>query len=382
VTEIVLLWFASRIGLLVTGILSSYLVASGLMIQTGNLRYHEPTVRALEIWARWDAEWYLLIAGEGYDASDHFEHFAVPYEASATVGFLPLYPLLIRALSPVLGGVGAGVLISNLALLGSLFLLYRLTAAEAQPGTGRSSGLAACAAMLIFPTSLFFSAVYAESLFLLLSLGTFCAARNRRFALAGVLGGLATLTRPLGVLLVLPVLTEWWQAWRAEKSSPMQASWVLMIPAGLGVFMLFCQQLFGDPLALFHRQARWRGGLSGPWQAFARWWDAGPVAHGAHGSTFELAIAVIALALLPMMVRRLRPSFSLYTIAALALALGSTLWSFARVAMTLFPFFMLAGVVWGERQPPAVALLVLYGFLATILSGLLMALYANWWWAG
>ncbi len=377
--EIAFLWFASRFALLITGVLSSYLLASGLTLQTGNLVFHEPTVRALEIWARWDAEWYLLIAAEGYDSSDYFERFGVPYGRAATAGFLPLYPLTIRTLAPVFGGVGAGVLISNLALLGALLLLYRLAAGEARPGAERETGLAACAALLVYPSSLFLSAVYAESLFLLLALGTFAAARRGSFAVAGLIGGLAALTRPFGVLLALPLLWEWWRAWRERRAAAWEAVWVLPVPLAIGAYMLFCDRLFGDPLVLLHRQARWRGGLSGPWQAFARWWEAGPTAHGAHGSIFELVAALLAIALVPWMLRRLRPSYSLYTIAALLLALGSTLWSFSRLALTLFPYFILAGVAWGEGRR---WLPLLYLVLAAPLSGLLMALFANWWWAG
>lgn len=373
------MWFASRFALLITGVLSSYLLASGLTLQTGNLVYHQPTVRALEIWARWDAEWYLLIADEGYDSSAHFERFAVPYEKAATAGFLPLYPLMIRTLAPVIGGVAAGVLVSNLALLGALVLLYGLAAKEAQSGAERATGLAACAALLVYPSSLFLSAVYAESLFLLLSLGTFAAARRGSYAVAGIVGGLASLTRPFGVLLALPLLWEWWTAWRDRRAAAWQALWVFPIPLALGGYMLFCQRVFGDPLVLLRRQARWRGAFSGPWQAFVRWWEAGPTAHGAHGSTFEFVVAVLALALLPWMVRRLRPSYSLYTIAALVLALGSTLWSFSRLALTLFPYFILGGVAWGENRR---WLPLLYLVVAATLSGLLMALFANWWWAG
>jgi Gpi18-like mannosyltransferase len=331
------------------------------------------------MWARWDSEWYLLIADQGYDSSEFFENFAVGYEPAATAGFLPLYPLLIRALYPLFGGVGAGVLISNVALLGSLFLLYRLAATEGRHDKERATGLAACVALLVFPSSLFLSAVYAESLFLLLSLGVFASVRQGRFAVAGILGGLATVTRPLGVLLALPMVWEWHQAWRDRRTSGWQLLWVLWLPIALGAFMFHCHRVFGDPLALMHRQARWRGSLSGPWQAFVRWWEAGPVVHGAHGSTFELIVAVLALAVLPVMVKRLRPSYSIYTIAVLAIALGSTLWSFSRMVLTLFPFFIWVGVAWGDgrRIVPAV-----YSIVGATLSCLLMALFANWWWAG
>ena len=66
-------------------------------------------------------------------------------------------------------------------------------------------------------------------------------------------------------------------------------------------------------------------------------------------------------------------------IAALLLALGSSLWSFARLALTLFPYAIVGGVAWGEGRR---WLPLLYVTLAATLSGLLMALFANWWWAG
>lgn len=380
------LFAASRGALWMVGLFSTYLLPSGLTLQHGNLVAHPPAARWLEMWARWDSEWYLLIASEGYRVGDLVSSSGVPYEPWAAAGFLPLYPLLIRAVGAVVGPVAAGVLISNFCLLVALVLLERLVRLEVGGAAGRRAGVAAAAAMLLFPSSLFLSAVYAESLFLMLSVGVFLAAVTGRFAAAGALAALAAVTRPFGVLLVIPMVMEWWRQRRAGVESgggggpsPASLAWAAAAPAGLGVYLLYCWQVFGDPLVLLHRQERWRGGLSGPWRAFAAWWEAGPVAHGAHGSTYELLVAIFCLAMLVAMARRLRPTFSVYTAACVALALGSTLWSFSRLAATLFPFFMLLGVWWSEGRWVRWAL---YGFAGATTSGLLIALFANWWWAG
>ncbi|MGD9252315.1 MAG: mannosyltransferase family protein [Holophagae bacterium] len=385
--ELACLFAASRGALFAVGFLSTYLMISGLTVQHGNLIAHDPAPRGLEMWARWDSEWFLLIASDGYDVGDRLTAFGVPYERSAAAGFLPLYPLLIWTLSWLVGPVVAGILISNLCLLASIVLLERLVRLEFGGDRGASVSLAACVALLLFPSSLFLSAVYSESLFLLLSLAVFYASVTGRFAAAGVCGGLAALTRPFGVLLIIPIIMEWWRRWRADRGEGDDATsvavwsvgWSALVPAGLAIFMLYCWRVFGDPLALLHRQSRWRGGLSGPWQAFVRWWEAGPVAHGSHGSTFELVMALFCLVVLVFMARRLRPVYTVYTAACMALALGSTLWSFSRLAVTLFPLFMVIGLWWADGRRCLVAAYAVFGATA---SGLLMALFANWWWAG
>jgi len=385
VASLACLFIASRLALLVVGLLSAALLPSGIGAQPGNLVWHQPAAPVIEIWARWDAEWYLMIAAEGYDVGDRLVGLGLSYEKSAAAGFLPLYPLLIRALTPVFGAVAAGVFISNICLFLSLVLLDRLVRLELQGEVGESAGVAACAALLLHPSSLFLSAVYSEALFLVLSLGVFLAARSRRFEIAGVLGGLATLTRPFGVLLILPLAWEWWQ-WRGEpdeatarRGRTTSGLWILAVPIAMAGYFWFSRLIFGDLLALLHRQERWRGGLSGPWRAFVRWWEVGPTAHGAHGSTVELVVAVVSLAMLVAMARRLRPSYTLYTAAAVILALGSTVWSYSRLSLTLFPFFILVGTTWagGRRHLPT-----LYAFVGGALGAFFMALYANWWWAG
>ena len=378
--DLLLLFSASRIALLIVGILSTGLVGSGLAVMKGNLVYHEQVWRPLEIWARWDSEWYLLIAKEGYSGPEvraHYENLGVPYEPEATSGFLPLYPIMIRLLSPVMGGVGAGILISNVALWLALVLLYRLThdAVTGPEEKRRLGGLAACAALLLHPMSLFLSAVYAESLFLALSLATWDFARRGRFAAAGISGALATLTRPFGVLLIAPVVWQWW----AERHRAAALAWVTAIPAALGGYMIYCGTVFSDPLAFVHRQSRWRGGMSGPWHAFIRWWETGPAPHGAHNSTLEMLIAVATLVALPFVFRALGGALGFYAAICVLAPLGATVWSFGRLSLAIFPIFMMIGAACAEGRTRVATAYLLSG---SALSGLLMALFANWWWAG
>src|SRR3954470_10904987 len=76
---------------------------------------------ALSPLARWDAVWYLQIADSGY------------LDVHPRAAFFPLYPLLARAGGELGGGSPGAVLVaayvvSLLAFLGALYLLYRLTA--------------------------------------------------------------------------------------------------------------------------------------------------------------------------------------------------------------------------------------------------------------
>ena len=64
--------------------------------------------------------------------------------------------------------------------------------------------------LAVFPAAVYFGAPYSESLFLLLAVGAFYAARTGHWAWAGACAGLASATRSAGLLLVLPLAMIWW----------------------------------------------------------------------------------------------------------------------------------------------------------------------------
>lgn len=138
----------------------------------------------------WDGLWYKLIAERGYGFAD------------ANAAFWPLFPWLMRLGHNVTGWAPetVGWIIANVSFFGALILLYRLVSLDFDSRVARRT----LWAIALFPTALFFSAVYTESLFLMLAVGALLAARRGNWWLAGIVGAFAALTRSYGVLLLIP----------------------------------------------------------------------------------------------------------------------------------------------------------------------------------
>lgn len=354
--------------------------------------------------ARWDSVWYLTIAHHGYgDANDH-----------AQAAFYPLYPLLMRGAgwivgSPLLGGI----LVSLACFLGALVLLHRLAALELGLRDARGTVLL----VAFFPTAVFFSAVYSESLFLLVSVGAFLAARRGRWEWAGLLGGLAALTRNSGVLLLVPLVLLFLYGPRADRVAvpvalgglrrwlprhPLtpQILWLALVPLGLAVYLGWAAIALGDAFAPYHAQELWlrhfeplgavTGGLNAAWLGLRQ------LAHGTPspryftengGDPFEVAgqslmlvgFLVFALVALAGALRRLPFAYGAYAGVALLMTLSypvdaQPLMSLPRYIVVLFPLQMWLASWAGERSggvDRAVG-------VSAVLLGLFAALFARW----
>ncbi len=207
----------------------------------------------LHVWYRWDSGHFTSIATKGYD---------LPYRTA----FFPLYPLLEGGLTFLTrDAFVAGLIISNLAGLGMLTILYRLVAEDFDAERAYRSALY----LSIFPTAFFFAAAYNESLFLLLALLSFYCMRHGHWWLAGLAGFLASLTRSAGLLLLVPFIYEYYEYWRQHDFRPrairIDLLGALGIPAGTGVFALYCLYRFHNALAFSQAQSVWLRHLHGPW---------------------------------------------------------------------------------------------------------------------
>jgi Gpi18-like mannosyltransferase len=198
----------------------------------------------LDGWARWDSAWYASIALDGYQW--------LPGQA-CNVNFFPLYAWTTWAVSLPLriflsdekafyvAGMAWSLALFYVALVG----LQRLGQREwGEALTGRVLMLLAW-----FPFSLFFSAVYTESLFLALCVWAFVYAREDRWWRAAALVALAGVTRVTGAVLGLALAIEFaqvarldWQKWKRDG-----IAFVISPLPVLSLFLYFKLQ-FGEAL--------------------------------------------------------------------------------------------------------------------------------------
>jgi hypothetical protein len=322
----------------------------------------------LAVWGRWDAVHYLDIASRGYYGTD--------------MAFFPLYPALIHIVGRLVGNeLVAGLLISNVAFFVGLLFFYRLVEHQ----FGRGMALRAIFYVSIFPTAVFFSAVYTESLFFALTVASFYYIRERRWLTAGLLGGLAALTRVEGVLLAVPYAMEALSngSWSGVAQAPRRLLRVvtgfLLVPLGLGIYMGVLWVLRGDPLYFSHVQEHWNRHLAPPWASVARSVQMIVHAHGAQAASaqaIELGFTVLMLGVLIGGIRSLRPSLWVYMALSILIPMStSSLMSMPRFALVLFPMFIVLAQ-WGSRS------WVNSGIVAFSLPllGLFTVLFANWYW--
>lgn len=163
----------------------------------------------LNAFANWDGMWYRWVANAGYP--HQVIHCCVGHgetQAQSTLGFFPLYPLVIWVFArPVMLLTGhsavwsitlAGVIVSTIGGLICVMIVQEL----ASGWWGKSAGRRAAALFCLFPGSVVFSMVYAEGIALPLAAGCILALQKRRWLTAGVLAGFATAATPQSLVLI------------------------------------------------------------------------------------------------------------------------------------------------------------------------------------
>ena len=364
--------------------------------------------------AGWDAGYYLILSESGYRAGD------------SACAFYPLWPLLIRWFSPVMGGscLISGLFLANVFSLAGGCVFFRIVSQRLGPVAARWS----LVFLLAFPGALFFQFVYSEALFFLLLMLLWLGLEQDRQGLACLAALLLPFSRGVGVFAVLPIgwhvlrpaepwfrtaveqgfrwlRTDWVPArlrsWlpcspedgtavavQAHRTFPLAAmpgrAWLIAAPlAGWGGYLVLMGWWTGNPFEGFEAQRYWGvhsignlwnlpkfvAGFFNPteWHAFA-------------GSFLDRCVFLLVLGTIPI-IWRLGKDLFLWTVAlAIMPAMSGTFTSFTRFAACAFPVFIALGVVLGrpERRWPRYSLLGLF----VVFHIVLVWRYVNCRWAG
>lgn len=309
----------------------------------------------------YDANWYVTIATQGYAASPH-----------ETLRFFPLFPLLERFVGVVIPGGPrvAGLVITNVAAVvyaASVRALARVTA---------DADLADRAVwfLLLAPVGFVLVTGYAEALSGAVVAGALLAARRQRWWIAGVLGAVAGLARPVGVLLAVPLAVEAARHWSPAPTAQRVARCVAVLApaAGTAVYLGWVAAVYHSPLLPYRLQASGpRAALIGnplaplKHSAIAAW-------HGVEPTVaLNLPAVVVSLVLLVVCARTLPASYTAFAVLTVAAAVTArTLDSFERYAASAFPLAIALGTLARRRQAFAgvlalgAALCVFYATLA------------------
>jgi Mannosyltransferase (PIG-V) len=306
----------------------------------------------------WDGGYYVDIATKGYAAISH-----------DSLRFFPLIPMLAKPFIWVgIPGRAAVVIVSNVSALIAAALLYALARRE-----GRDAAFASRATWLLAlaPAAFVLVLGYTEATTIALAIGMFLALRSKQWWVAAGLGVLVGLSRPSGVILMLPALIEVARGIRglSVKEYVARAAAVIGPAIGTALYLTWVWDQFGDfwlPYSIQTEAGR-RGSFADPintiGDALRGLFNGNTIGTGLHVPWLVLAVVLVVICF-----RTWPASYGALAAAGIGSAVvSSNLDSFERYALAAFPLVLVAsGLTASHRVERAVL----------VLSGTAMTLYA------
>jgi len=303
----------------------------------------------------WDTAHYVYLSENGYA------------DALGTAAFFPLWPIVIRTLTPVVGStLCTGYLLANLLSVLGWTLFFRLAADM----VGERSAEVCLVLALAFPGALFFCFPYSESLFLFIAVAVFSLVARDKLALAAAVSIFAPMTRAVGVFLVIPL------AWRAisDWKNGIRPFWHLVFAiaptVGLGLTLLIMWTETGDPLIGFEAQKMYVAGGSiqkilFPFAFLASFVDVRDV-HSVLNSSLDrifFLIALVGLLVTARFERKFGPMTAFSAAMIIVPAVTNSMVSFIRYAAVVFPVFIASGSLIASPSSRTVRWLILTVFM-------------------
>lgn len=298
---------------------------------------------------KFDSYFYLRIADTGYDRFS----FDTPHPPANWV-FFPLYPLAVAAIHKLtaLPLLHSGLILSQLCLWAALVFLYLI---GLEKGFSHRQSRCILFLALLYPSSVYYSMAYTESLFLLLSAASIYFSLRRQYAAAFLIAGLSTVTRVPGVANLLFVggsfllhrgLRYTWKDLRY-----LVCIGVSLLP--LAGYFAYTYRLTGNFLAPVQEQSNWARQQAVPFQGYLHYltdpyfilgggWDNGFISFTVSTFVFLVFLAALLLYGKTWLRKPEEALFFLYGLMLIAIPFSSSpvyLTSVVRYMMVSLPLY-------------------------------------------
>jgi len=302
-----------------------------------------PLVRWPFLYQGWDSGWHLIIIFKGYF-----------YQAYA---FFPGYPISIYLFNLVINDFFASAAVSSL-IFGVAWMPFFQATAERHMSREASSRVTLLVAF--FPYVFLFTTVaYSESLFLFASVASWYFHQNNKLLRANLLAAVATVTRMLGIFIVLPIFLD-----LLHRRKYRNFFYISIPVAALFAWFSYCYVNTGEWFASTTVQSKYWNMYS-----FLRWAidsvSQGTISDfdGILGSPVPPMIMMIVTLFLIYFGRKVDWRLTLYSISYFLIILCfASLESVARYLSFIFPMWMALGRLtlqgkWGNILTAALCVL-------------------------
>lgn len=266
----------------------------------------------------WDSEWYLRIALFGYFKPSLY-------------AFSPGYPISIYILNLAVSNVSFSAALCSLIFGVAWIPLFQ---AIAEHYMLSSMALRCALIAAIYPYVFVFTTVaYSESLFLFASIASWYFYLKDKVLYASLLAALATITRTVGILIVLPMFFD-----LLRRREWKHLLYTFVSPTALFSWFYYCYINTGDWLAPITAQMNWG------WTPWIIEWIT---------NRFAAGIALIILTfILISYCRRVDWFLTTYTISYFFVILFASVASMSRFLSFVFPLWiMLMAKIFGRINP-------------------------------
>jgi hypothetical protein len=227
------------------------------------------------------------------------------------------------------------------------------------------------------PPTVFFSAAYPESLFLLLCLTCFSFLRTGRLSYAALAAGLASGTRPFGLILALPVVLHSFLSSRKSflRTCLHSVTSGLVSLLGLICYMLYLTIRFNDPFLFASASNLWNRFEPSSYESYLPW-ELARATLASRSTEFILggAFFVIFILISSYGARYLPARYTAFSLAAFGIlywrAPALLFQSYPRYVFEMVPIHMTIGIILARYYRYSVALIAFVAALSTFWTAL------------